>query len=196
MIKRVLKKWLPHPKNFHLKGSLHWLNHWLHDHNLWHINRHKVAGGVALGLFINFIPLPLQILWAAILALILRVNLPLAIVMTWINNPFTFIPINLMIYQVGSWLLGDNHAINIANLPAFEWRFESLKTFGTTFVAWFSALGKAYLVGLPIVCLVTSISGYLLVSISWKLAIQYRWRYRQRTKKACCEASSRVNSNK
>lgn len=185
MIKRFLKKWLPNPQKLHKEHSMRWVGHRLRDPRLWHINRHTVAGGIALGLFINFIPLPLQVLWATLLALLWRVNLPLTIVMTWINNPFTFIPINVMIYQIGRWTLGNTHThmVKVVTLPTFEWRLERLPAYGSAWLNWFSRLGEAYLIGLPIVCLTASLTGYLLVRLSWRLAIQYRWRNRHRHQK-------------
>lgn len=186
MIKRVLKKWLPNSQKLHEARSMRWLGRWLHDPRLWHLNRHTVAGGIAIGLLINFMPLPLQVLWAALLALLLRVNLPLAITMTWINNPFTLIPINIMIYQVGRWVLGTQHIVNVVPLPTFSWQLESLPAYGAAWLNWFSTMGEAYLIGLTVVCLTASLGSYLLVRLSWRLAIQYRWRNRRhRHKKAC-----------
>ena len=49
---------------------------------LWHLNRHSAAGAVAIGLFCGLIPGPLQMIGAAIGALVFRVNLPLGLLVT------------------------------------------------------------------------------------------------------------------
>jgi hypothetical protein len=55
--------------------------------NLRHLNRHSVAGGVAMGMFSGLVPGPLQMLTAALLAMALRVNLPVALATTLYTNP-------------------------------------------------------------------------------------------------------------
>jgi hypothetical protein len=55
--------------------------------NLRHLNRHSVAGGVAMGMFSGLVPGPLQILAAALLAMPLRVNLPAALAAALYTNP-------------------------------------------------------------------------------------------------------------
>jgi hypothetical protein len=42
------------------------VGHPLHDAALWGLNRHTVSGGVSLGLFIAFVPAPLQMVVAAL----------------------------------------------------------------------------------------------------------------------------------
>ncbi len=53
----------------------------LHHHNLWHLHRRSVAGGVAVGLFTGLIPgsNPVQFFFAALFAIVFKVNLPVAV---------------------------------------------------------------------------------------------------------------------
>jgi uncharacterized protein (DUF2062 family) len=166
---RWLKKWLPDHESLKREKSLQWLHHVLHHPGIWHLHRRAVAKGVAIGLFINFLPVPLQMLWAALLAVMFRANLPIAIVMTWINNPFTFIPINFFIYKVGTWITGEE--AEVLELPKWEWHYEGLSEFFREFITWFASLGKAYFVGLPIVAIGSAILGYYLVQCSWKISV-------------------------
>jgi uncharacterized protein (DUF2062 family) len=46
----------------------------LHHPNLWHLNRDSVAGAVAIGLFAGLLPAPLQMLSAALFAVLLHRN--------------------------------------------------------------------------------------------------------------------------
>ncbi len=73
---------------------------------LWHLNRRSAAGGVAVGLFCGLIPGPLQMLGAAIVCVFLRVNLPVALVTTLYTNPLTIVPLYLIGYEIGGFVIG------------------------------------------------------------------------------------------
>ena len=81
--------------------------HLLHDHRLWGISRRWVVPAFALGLFIAFMPFPGHTVTAALLALALRVNIPVAALATWVSNPATMVPMYYFAYQLGSDLLGS-----------------------------------------------------------------------------------------
>lgn len=73
---------------------------------VWQWDRHRLAAGAAVGAFFAMIPLPLQTLGAGLIAVLTRVNLPAALLATWISNPLT-LPIFLWLqYRTGSFLLG------------------------------------------------------------------------------------------
>ena len=78
----------------------------IHDPSLWATHRKAVVPAVALGIFVAFIPLPIHPLLAAGGAILMRVNLPVALVAVWINNPLTIAPIYYSGYVLGSFLLG------------------------------------------------------------------------------------------
>ena len=61
---------------------------------VWHLNRRSVAGGVAVGLFVSWLPLPLQMVFAATIAAVMRVHVPVSVVMVWFSNPLTFAPVS------------------------------------------------------------------------------------------------------
>lgn len=71
------------------------------------MNRRTVALGVGIGVFFSFLIPILQIGAAAVLAVALRANLPVAAAATLISNSFTYAPIGVAAYKVGSALLGE-----------------------------------------------------------------------------------------
>ncbi len=97
---------LPRAKN--IRGT--WLHRRLGDRlfapELWQPSRRRIAAGAALGAFFALIPAPFQMLGAALLAYITRVNIPIAIAATWISNPFTFAFFIYLQYRVGCLILG------------------------------------------------------------------------------------------
>ncbi len=96
------------PRIKHMRGT--WLHRTFGDKvfgtELWQPERHRLAAGAAVGTFFAMIPLPFQMLGAGLIAVLTRVNLPAALVATWISNPVT-LPLFLWSqYWIGSFLLG------------------------------------------------------------------------------------------
>jgi len=145
--------------------------------NLWHLNRHSVAGGVAVGLFTGLMPPPMQMLFAAIFAVVFRVNLPVAVFTTLYTNPLTFVPLYLLAYEVGAFVTGRSNGTH--NLRT-EYPTESLADWLPAFFNWLGSLGLPLLVGVPILGAIFSVCGYFLVRGLWRLHVVISWRRRQR----------------
>jgi hypothetical protein len=149
----------------------------LHHPNLWHLNRHSVAGGVAVGLFTGLIPGPVQMLFAAIFAVVFRVNLPVAVFTTLYTNPLTFVPLYIVAYEIGAFVTGKRGGIQ--NLRT-EFQAESLADWPLAFFNWLGSLGLPLLVGVPILGAIFSVCGYFLVRGLWRLHVVISWRRRQK----------------
>ena len=85
--------------------SLRLLGDWIYATNLWHINRYSASMAFFVGLFVAFMPIPGQMLLAALLAVLLSCNLPLSVGLVWITNPVTMPAIFYMSYKVGALLI-------------------------------------------------------------------------------------------
>jgi uncharacterized protein (DUF2062 family) len=70
------------------------------------INRKSVSRGVLVGLFWGFIPMPMQMVAVMATTPFLRFNVPIAISMVWLSNPFTMPPMYYMEYLTGNFILG------------------------------------------------------------------------------------------
>lgn len=81
-------------------------SHLLHDPRLWSVRRRNVVPAFALGLFITCLPFPGHMLAAALLALAMRINIPVAALATVVNNPLTAGPIYYSAFQLGELMLG------------------------------------------------------------------------------------------
>ena len=101
MARNIIKRFIPDSDWIKQQKSLKFLEGWLHDSNLWHMNRHSVSAAAFIGFFVAFIPLPIQMVIAALMAIMLRANLPIAIALVWISNPVTMAPIFYLAYKVG-----------------------------------------------------------------------------------------------
>ena len=177
MPRKHLRKLLPSAHSMREHRHLRPFGSLLHHPNRWHLNRHSVAGGVAVGLFTGLIPGPVQMLFAAIFAVVFRVNLPVAVFTTLYTNPFTFIPLYLLAYEVGAFVTGKGNGIH--NLRT-EFQTESLADWLPAFFNWLGSLGMPLLVGVPILASTFSVCGYFLVRGLWRLHVVISWRRRQR----------------
>jgi uncharacterized protein (DUF2062 family) len=84
--------------------------HRLSNRRLWKPCLITVAHGLAIGMFFAMmLPLPLQSVFAAFFAIRSRVNVPFAMLATWISNPVTSIPFALMQEQLGGWMRSVFH---------------------------------------------------------------------------------------
>jgi len=170
MPRRLLKKLLPAAASVRTHRHLRLFGGRLQDGNLWHLNRRSVSGATAVGLFSAFIPIPFQMLLAAALAVFFRVNLPLSVVLVWITNPLTIVPILWVAYRIGAWLLGAP----IDAMPAdstLEWITSRL-----------SQLWGPMLTGLLVMATVSSAVGFIVVRLVWRwqVAAYKRLRLAQR----------------
>ena len=77
----------------------------LFHRSLWVPCRDTVASGLAIGLFLSMIPFIPQSIFAAVLAMRVRVNVPFAMAACFISNPFTNLPFWAAQVKLGKWLI-------------------------------------------------------------------------------------------
>ena len=105
MLKRFLRRWLPSAQHLQRDRSLRFFGKLLYNPNLWSLSLTSVATATSVGLFMAFMPIPLQMVAAAGVCIALGCNLPIAVVLCWVSNPFT-LPIFLFAsYKIGNWVL-------------------------------------------------------------------------------------------
>jgi uncharacterized protein (DUF2062 family) len=64
-----------------------------------------VAAGLAIGLFFSMIlVLPFQMLFAAVMAMRFKVNVPFAMAACWVSNIFTNVPFGAAQVWLGAWM--------------------------------------------------------------------------------------------
>lgn len=148
---------------------------WLRHPNLWHLNRRSVAGGFAVGLFSGLVPGPLQMLTALLLAVSLRVNLPVALITTFYTNPFTIVPLYLFAYWIGSGITGGNGGA--APPPEFSW--SSAGGWLRALFDWAVAAGPSLGIGLVTLAASLAAVGWVAVDVGWRAWVMVQWRRRK-----------------
>lgn len=119
---------------------------------------HKLARGFAAGVFAGCFPfIGLQFIMAIIFAFMIRGNKFTAILGTWISNPFTYVPLFFLNFQVGKLILSFFVSNNDLD---FSWdSLTELKNAGTEITV--TLLFGSMIVGL---CF-SSIAYYLIINI-------------------------------
>nr|WP_207162370.1 DUF2062 domain-containing protein [Thiocapsa imhoffii] len=166
---------MPAPKRLLASGRLGLFGALLKDPNLWHVNRHSAAGGVAVGLFVAFMPPLGQTLIAAAVAILLRVNLPITLAMSFVSNPVTIPPILYFSYSLGCWVLGlDPEHFDLEFW--LDWRHWLLVIWPLTVG---SAISATLMAGL----------GYLVVQTIWRWGLIRQLRIRRKRYQAAASTS-------
>lgn len=166
-VKKLLDRFVPDPDIIKKHKHLQFLGDSLHQPNLWHFNRHSVAKAFAVGLFCAWIPLPMQMVFGAVGAIIFGSNIPLSVALVWITNPVTMPPLFYFAYRVG--LLFTDGPITE---QSSEFSVGNL----------FSELGEVwqpFLLGCLILGVVCSVIGYLGIQYFWRAHINKKWTERK-----------------
>lgn len=167
MPKKTLKSLIPSPARIREIKSLRILGDWVYASNLWHINRYSASMAFFVGLFVAFMPIPGQMVMAAVLAVLLRCNLPLSIALVWITNPVTMPAIFFMAYKVGAMII---------DVPVHPIDFELS-------VHWFThqltLIWRPFLLGCLVCGLLCGSLGYFTISMAWRYRVVRHWKERK-----------------
>lgn len=166
MAKNFIKKYLPDPEQLRQHKSMQMFGRFIHDGNLWHLHRRSVRGAFAAGLFAALMPMPGQTLLATALAVIFRCNIPVAVALCWVTNPFTMAPIFYICYNIGTWVLGMP-PLQVEFHATVEWLMASL-----------DSVGKPFLVGSLVFAAMVSATAWLLIDWFWIVAVRRAWKKR------------------
>lgn len=168
MARKLFKRFTPPREVLQNHKYLKPLGSWLNNENLWHINRYSASMAVLVGLFVAFLPIPMQMLVAACAAIYLHCNLPISVALVWVSNPVTMVPIWYACYQLGAFLL---------DAPVREVDLDmSVHGLGEEFLKIWKPLWTG--------CLISGVFfgslGYWAVRVLWRVHVQWKWHKRKK----------------
>jgi len=166
MSKKLFKRFLPDTNKIKNDKALQIFGKFIHDPNLWHLNRFSVSTAFSAGLFSALVPLPLQTLIAAILSIVFRANLPIAIALTWVTNPFTTPAIAYFQYLVGVFVMGKEPQ-HFKFEISLDWLMSEI-----------GGIGLPFIIGSFIVAFAVAFLANIIVRLIWRIAIIRAWRQR------------------
>lgn len=140
---------------------------------LWRFTRRSVPRGVALGILVGILVPVAQTVFAALLALPFRANVPVAALTTFITNPLTTPPIWLAAYYLGHWMLKFD-----AVTPETDVTMQAQGLL-REWMSWLlSDAAPATATGLVTLAAVSAVLCYFLSALGWRLWIARKWRTR------------------
>lgn len=149
-------------------------NRWTHGlavrHELWRFTRRSVPRGVAIGLLVGIFALipGVQMIGAALMCVPGRGNIPIAVAMTFLSNPFTT-PLIL----IASAMIGNFMGFRADTAIVYE-----MVEHGASLAEWagwfFSDAAPALLVGLAILSVVAAALGYVIAGMVWRPLVARR----------------------
>lgn len=126
------------------------------------INRRSITGGLVLGLFVGVLPFLGHTPVVVVAALLLRVNLPVAVLSVWIANPLTYVPIYYGEYVLGNFLMKLPAAALTLDLPWKDLIAELAKTW------------RPLWLGAVVTGLLLAGTAYILSNAAWRLMTRRR----------------------
>lgn len=184
MFERI-KRLMPTPEAVAGNRWLRWMGPSLLHPRLWHLSRRAVALGAAIGVFFAFITPIAQIPLSAAVSVVLRANIPTAVVATLVNTPPTFGPVYYAAWWVGARVLGesvdDDRKPDVLAGKSTELQAPAEALSGWAgWVATLGEIGKPLLVGTLIFSFGFSALAYALVNLVWHWRVRGRRRRRLR----------------
>ena len=150
------------------------LNHWalrpfqrfLSDPRLWSLQRRTVTPAFGAGLAICFVPLPIHIPLAALVAIVSRIHIPTIMLSLFAVNPLTMVPAYLLAYKVGVLVTGA-HERRFKFHMSWDWVQHGL-----------GPMWKPFLIGCGVTGVLVGLIGYLTLDIIWRYSVRKRYRER------------------
>lgn len=133
---------------------------------LWHVTRFSVAKAFAVGIFAAYLPVPFEMIIAAVLAYIVRANLPISVMLIWISNPFTWALLWGPPYLLGAIILGEDDS----PVPVLTRN-------------WIQDHYSALFLGCFIVGAAMAVAAYFTILLLWRMDVVKQWEQRRNRRK-------------
>ena len=167
---RKLRRKLPQKHEIENKPSLGFLKSFWKRSELWAMNRNSLPMGISIGIFCAFLPMPFEMIVAALLAIALGGNIIFAVSLVWISNPFTWVPLYTPCYWVGTKIL-NIQPLALSSMSSLRINAE---------------LGFHYAalwLGCVIMGLLLALLNFFVLKLIWRRQVQQEWSERQLRRK-------------
>jgi hypothetical protein len=169
MPRRFLKKITPHPHTLQDRWYLRAFGSRIADPRLWSLQRRSVTAAFGAGLAICFVPLPIHLPLAALIAVVCRLNVPTIIATVFLVNPLTVVFVYYTAYRVGAAVLGLTPQKFVFHLD-FNWLQYGL-----------GPVWKPFLVGCLVCGVLAALLGWSILELVWRWNVRNRYRTRRAT---------------
>jgi len=167
MPRRFLHRYIPKPDTLRRQRSLRLVAPLLADTRLWLLTRRSVANAFSVGLFCAMLPIPFQMVIAALGARLTRCNLALSIGLVWVTNPLTMPLIFYINYVIGAFFL-DTPVREAPSRISTRWIAEQMQD-----------IMPALFLGSLISAVTLAIVANIAIRLIWRWNVSRNWRQRR-----------------
>ncbi|MEC9304001.1 MAG: DUF2062 domain-containing protein [Pseudomonadota bacterium] len=168
MPRRFLQRYMPKPDTLRRQRSLRFMAPLIADPGLWLLTRRSVANAFSVGLFCAMLPIPFQMVVAALGARLSRCNLALSVGLVWVTNPLTMPLIFYVNYRIGTFLLGAP-AREAPSRISTRWIAEQMHD-----------ILPPLLLGSLITAIVLAVVANIGIRLIWRWHVSHNWKRRRR----------------
>jgi uncharacterized protein (DUF2062 family) len=167
MPRSLLKKVTPRPATLQNRWYLRVFGSRVTDPRLWSLQRRSVTIAFALGLAICFVPLPVHLPLAVLIAVIARINVPTIVGTVFLVNPLTVVPVFYTAYRVGNAVMGLE-----PQKFRFKFDFDWLQ-YGL------GPMWRPFLLGCLICGVLAGLIGWIGLELLWRWRVRSKYRTRR-----------------
>ncbi|RZG80107.1 DUF2062 domain-containing protein [Acinetobacter sp. WCHAc060033] len=176
MAKHFFQSWLPSPERVKKLKFMKIFGNKALSPMLWYVNRKSISKAMFIGTFWGILPIPFHTVLIVFTILIFEANLPIGLLLSWIMNPLTIVPILFLAFWIGSKIY-HVHMINKDMLiGVFHQIINWIKNFGHGHID--LSLAKILATGLLIEALVFAALLFIITRIYWRWSVVKKWNNR------------------
>lgn len=179
MAKRFFQSWLPSPEKVNNMKLMKIFGDRALNPQLWYVNRKSISKAMFIGTFWGILPIPFHTVLIILTVLLFDANLPIGMILAWIMNPFTIVPILFLAFWIGSKIYHVQMINNDMLLGVFHQIIHWIKNFGHGYIDF--SLAKILATGLFIEALVFASLLFIATRIYWRWSVIQKWRQRNST---------------
>ena len=176
MAKHFFQFWLPSPERVNSLKIIKIFGKYASNPQLWYVNRKSISKAVFIGTFWGILPIPLHSALIIITVLLFEANLPISLLLAWIMNPFTIVPILIFAFWIGTQIYGVHMINKDMLLGVFHQIVHWIQNFGHGHIDF--SLAKILATGLLIEALLFAVVLFTLTRIYWRWTVIKKWRNR------------------
>ncbi len=176
MAKHFFQSWLPSPERVNNLKIMKIFGKYASNPQLWYVNRKSISKAVFIGTFWGILPIPLHSALIVLTVLLFEANLPISLLLAWIMNPFTIVPILIIAFWIGTQIYGVHMINKDMLLGVFHQIVHWIQNFGHGHIDF--SLAKILATGLLIEALLFAAALFMLTRLYWRWTVIKKWRNR------------------
>ena len=176
MAKHFFQSWLPSPERVKSLKFMKIFGNKASSPLLWYVNRKAISKAMFIGTFWGILPIPFHTALIVLTIVIFDANLPIGLILSWIMNPLTVVPILICAFWIGSKIFHVHMINKDMLLGVFHQIIHWIKNFGHGHIDF--SLAKILATGLLIEAIFFATLVFIVTRIYWRWSVVKKWKAR------------------